>query len=89
MAINTFQPSPIPPGPDRIVSAKLQNAFESMFAIVQEIFESVLVSNLWKNVAVIYIPKAAKPCHTSFKEFRSNKDLRKAAGPGNSFKFKC
>ena len=72
-AVSTFEPFKSP-GPDGIIPAQLQRTLPQVLPWLQEIFAGCLrmnhVPTCWKEVRVVFIPKAGKASHVSPSDFR-------------------
>lgn len=72
-AINSFKPYKSP-GPDGIIPAMLQNSSKKITPWLTIIFKRCLVRRYipknWRDVNVVFIPKAGKPSHSTAKDFR-------------------
>lgn len=72
-AINSFKPYKSP-GPDGIIPAMLQNSSKKIIPWLTVIFKRSLelgyIPKKWRNVNVVFIPKAGKPSHITAKDFR-------------------
>lgn len=64
------------PGPDGIIPTSLQNATESVLAVLKDSFKACLmfcfVPRLGKEETVTYILRAGKPSRTLPKDYRSS-----------------
>lgn len=72
-AINSFKPYKSP-GPDRIIPAMMQHSSTVTIPWLVKIFKGCLllgyIPTAWREVKVVYIPKAGKPSHCTAKDFR-------------------
>lgn len=72
-AVETFQPYKAP-GPDGIFPAQLQKSLIYIMKWLVTIFRGTLQLNYipsrWREVTVVFIPKAGKSSHTNPKDFR-------------------
>ena len=71
--MNTFEPYKSP-GPDGIFPAMLQNINDTALTLLTELFSVCLIRRYiprrWREVKVIFIPKAGKASHSKPKDFR-------------------
>ena len=72
-AVNTFEPFKSP-GPDGIFPALLQNSSTAVMTLIVDIFRGCLklrhIPYGWREVKVIFIPKAGKAGHSKPKDYR-------------------